>query len=400
MSEVWKSCTYSSQMRLLGETPYISLPYSRVWGETDHNVHSRVIQTYLMGNVFSSDEQDRGGQRPVSQPHVCSVQDRIPGQHSAQGQWVQYLHYHCQICKSSWWWCFQPGGGNVKIENRKLEWSAQARTKMVNENYTPGGGDKKVNTTWYFCPLHQIFLPTDWKSQAELERSVQDQVSGQPHPQTRRRGQEDREQEARVERGLQVSCDWWRPGHVTTALTSDWSRVGSTKNLRHQAGGGNVRIHNEKLEFKVSCDWWRQVTWPQYSPLIGCRCSPGSGRWPTWSIAPAAATRRSSTTRSTPDRWAVIGGDPVTTVLTSDWSRWASRAPSAGPAPAASPGPWWALTTRSVNQNLDLSSSFIVFYHPFLQSPCIISIYNQNFLLMICLYLQLVSLIFILHPWV
>ena len=47
---------------------------------------------------------------------------------------------------------------------------------------------------------------------------------------------------------------------MTTILTSDWSRVGSTKNLRHQAGGGNVRIHNEKLEFKVSCDWWRQVT--------------------------------------------------------------------------------------------------------------------------------------------
>ena len=22
----------------------------------------------------------------------------------------------------------------------------------------------------------------------------------------------------------EVSCDWWRPGHVTTLLTSDWSR--------------------------------------------------------------------------------------------------------------------------------------------------------------------------------
>ena len=39
---------------------------------------------------------------------------------------------------------FQPGGGKVKIENRKLEWNAQPKTKMVNENYTPGGGDKKV----------------------------------------------------------------------------------------------------------------------------------------------------------------------------------------------------------------------------------------------------------------
>ena len=38
----------------------------------------------------------------------------------------------------------QPGGGNVKIENRKLEWSAQARTVAANDRYTPGGGDKKV----------------------------------------------------------------------------------------------------------------------------------------------------------------------------------------------------------------------------------------------------------------
>ena len=35
----------------------------------------------------------------------------------------------------------------MKIENRKLEWNAQPRTKMVNENYTPGGGDKKVSRT-------------------------------------------------------------------------------------------------------------------------------------------------------------------------------------------------------------------------------------------------------------
>ena len=33
----------------------------------------------------------------------------------------------------------------MKIESRKLEWNAQPRTKMVNENYSgPAGGDKKV----------------------------------------------------------------------------------------------------------------------------------------------------------------------------------------------------------------------------------------------------------------
>ena len=27
-----------------------------------------------------------------------------------------------------------------------------------------------------------------------------------------------------IEAGSQVSCDWWKAGHVTTAVTSDWSR--------------------------------------------------------------------------------------------------------------------------------------------------------------------------------
>ena len=44
-----------------------------------------------------------------------------------------------------WFYIFQAGGGNVKIESRKLEWNAAPRTKMVNENYKgPTGGDKKV----------------------------------------------------------------------------------------------------------------------------------------------------------------------------------------------------------------------------------------------------------------
>ena len=46
---------------------------------------------------------------------------------------------------------------------------------MVNENYTPGGGDKKVNTTRYFCPRNQIFLPQienrklNWNAQSKIK---------------------------------------------------------------------------------------------------------------------------------------------------------------------------------------------------------------------------------------
>lgn len=42
---------------------------------------------------------------------------------------------------------YKPGGGNVKIENRKIEIKAQPRIAAKNETYTPKGGDKKVNTT-------------------------------------------------------------------------------------------------------------------------------------------------------------------------------------------------------------------------------------------------------------
>ena len=40
----------------------------------------------------------------------------------------------------------RPGGGQVKIENRKLDWNVEARTVNMNTKYTPGGGDKKVRS--------------------------------------------------------------------------------------------------------------------------------------------------------------------------------------------------------------------------------------------------------------
>ncbi len=46
----------------------------------------------------------------------------------------------------------RPGGGEVKIENRKLEWRSEGRTQARNDGYTPKGGDKKVhkcNLIWH-----------------------------------------------------------------------------------------------------------------------------------------------------------------------------------------------------------------------------------------------------------
>lgn len=38
----------------------------------------------------------------------------------------------------------KPGGGNVKIENRKIEIKGASRIEAKNDRYVPKGGDKKV----------------------------------------------------------------------------------------------------------------------------------------------------------------------------------------------------------------------------------------------------------------
>ena len=66
----------------------------------------------------------------------------------------------------------QAGGGNVKIESRKLEWNAQPRTKMVNENYTgPTGGDKKVYLYLYLYLCLYLFLSYINRQVGQLEKT-------------------------------------------------------------------------------------------------------------------------------------------------------------------------------------------------------------------------------------
>lgn len=39
----------------------------------------------------------------------------------------------------------KPGGGNIKIETKKLEFKVTPRIEAKNEKYTPKGGEKKVS---------------------------------------------------------------------------------------------------------------------------------------------------------------------------------------------------------------------------------------------------------------
>jgi len=108
---------------------------------------------------------------------------------------------------------YKPGGGQVKIENRKLEWSAAPKTKVFNESYTPGGGDKKIESR-----------KLNWNAQSKIKSL--DTMNHKPGG-----------GEKKIEnRKLEWSAE---------------SKIQSTKNMSHKAGGGAVKIYNEKLDFKA-----------------------------------------------------------------------------------------------------------------------------------------------------
>lgn len=50
----------------------------------------------------------------------------------------------------------KPGGGNVKIETKKLDFNVQPRIEAKNDQYAPKGGDKKV----IYCVV--IIVDIEW----------------------------------------------------------------------------------------------------------------------------------------------------------------------------------------------------------------------------------------------
>lgn len=57
---------------------------------------------------------------------------------------------------------YKPGGGKVKIENRKLEFgNATPKIAAKNDAYTPSGGTKKVTNISSFNKLYIILKSND-----------------------------------------------------------------------------------------------------------------------------------------------------------------------------------------------------------------------------------------------
>jgi len=110
---------------------------------------------------------------------------------------------------------YKPGGGQVKIEHRKLEWNAAPKTKVINEGYVPGGGDKKAIES----------RKLNWNAQSRINSL--DKNNHKPG------GGDKKIEHRRLEWNVE-------------------SKIGSTKNMKHKPGGGQIKIHHEKVEIKAS----------------------------------------------------------------------------------------------------------------------------------------------------
>ena len=100
----------------------------------------------------------------------------------------------------------RPGGGEVKIENRRLDW--QGVTSRVgstkNMGHRPGGGNVQIHNE---------------KVDIQVGSRIGSLANVKHRP-----GGGDKKIFDDKEYARQVSCDWRRSSHVTPVLTSDWSR--------------------------------------------------------------------------------------------------------------------------------------------------------------------------------
>ncbi|CAK1544056.1 unnamed protein product [Leptosia nina] len=111
---------------------------------------------------------------------------------------------------------YKPGGGKVKIENRKLDFNnAAPKIAAKNDAYTPSGGTKKITST-----------KLEWNAKSKIG-SLQN-AAYKP-------GGGDKKIET-------VKLDFKEKAKP---------KVASTVNITHKPGGGAVKIENQKLEFKA-----------------------------------------------------------------------------------------------------------------------------------------------------
>ncbi|KAK1137038.1 hypothetical protein K0M31_001566 [Melipona bicolor] len=151
---------------------------------------------------------------------------------------------------------YKPGGGKVKIENRKLDFSkAQPKIAAKNEKYTPSGGDKKIS---------QIKLQWNAKPKVgSLENATYKPGGGDKKIETVKLDFKDKakpkvgskENAKHIPGGGGVKSSATPPktpqdpsNDIQTQKIDikAESKIGSLDNVKHKPGGGDKKIFNDK----------------------------------------------------------------------------------------------------------------------------------------------------------
>merc|ERR1712223_616912 len=100
------------------------------------------------------------------------------------------------------------GGGDIRIENRKLDWKKDGRTDAFNSSYKPGGGDKKIENR-------------------KLEWNTSSKVGSLHNAKHKAGGGNVKIMDQKVKIKVQQG------------------KVGSLANVKHKPGGGDKKIFND-----------------------------------------------------------------------------------------------------------------------------------------------------------
>ncbi|XP_054004151.1 microtubule-associated protein tau isoform X1 [Hylaeus anthracinus] len=151
---------------------------------------------------------------------------------------------------------YKPGGGKVKIENRKLDFSkAQPKIAAKNEKYTPSGGDKKISQVklqWNAKPKvgsleNATYKPgggdkkietmkLDFKDKAKPKVGSKDNAKHTP-------GGGSVKSSATPPKTPQDTSNNIQTQKIDIKAES---KIGSLDNVKHKPGGGDKKIFNDK----------------------------------------------------------------------------------------------------------------------------------------------------------
>jgi microtubule-associated protein tau len=132
----------------------------------------------------------------------------------------------------------KPGGGNVKIETRKIQIDAKPRIGARNDMYAPAGGDKKIQT-----------VKLQWNAKPKI--GSLDNANHKPGGGDKKIETKKIQIEAKSKIGSLENANY-KPGGGDKKIETRKlefqakSKVGSTVNMKHVAGGGHVKIFDDK----------------------------------------------------------------------------------------------------------------------------------------------------------